>query len=98
MESFGGHTLLLSQHEWLFLLLGLKIARGRRLVVLETSKVSELLLFCAEPIAASLAYGLGRARSEDALILVFDLGGGTFDVSLVECFEGCLEVLATGGA
>jgi molecular chaperone DnaK (HSP70) len=50
----------------------------------------------AEPVAASLAYGLGRARSEDALILVFDLGGGTFDVSLVECFEGCLEVLATG--
>ena len=64
----------------------------------ETSEVSELLSCCAEPIAASLAYGLGRARGEDALILVFDLGGGTFDVSLVECFEGCLEVLATGAA
>lgn len=50
----------------------------------------------AEPVAASLAYGLGRARTEDSLILVFDLGGGTFDLSLVECFEGCMEVLATG--
>ena len=50
----------------------------------------------AEPVAASLAYGLGRSRTEDSLILVFDLGGGTFDISLVECFEGCLEVLATG--
>ena len=50
----------------------------------------------AEPVAASLAYGLGRARSEDSLILVFDLGGGTFDLSLVECYEGCMEVLATG--
>ncbi|CAL8460699.1 g230 [Coccomyxa elongata] len=49
-----------------------------------------------EPVAASIAYGLGRGI-EDSLILVFDLGGGTFDVSLVECFEGCLEVLATGG-
>ncbi len=47
-------------------------------------------------MAASIAYGLGRGI-EDSLILVFDLGGGTFDVSLVECFEGCLEVLATGG-
>jgi molecular chaperone DnaK (HSP70) len=51
---------------------------------------------CAEPVAASIAYGLGRG-TEDSLILVFDLGGGTFDVSLVECFEGCLEVLATEG-
>lgn len=50
----------------------------------------------AEPVAASIAYGLGRGI-EDSLILVFDLGGGTFDVSLVECFEGCLEVLVTGG-
>ena len=51
---------------------------------------------CPEPVAASIAYGLGRG-TEDSLILVFDLGGGTFDVSLVECFEGCLEVLATDG-
>ena len=44
----------------------------------------------AEPVAAALAYGLGRTADE-ALILVFDLGGGTFDCSLVEAFEGCLE-------
>ncbi|KAK9846442.1 hypothetical protein WJX81_003839 [Elliptochloris bilobata] len=49
-----------------------------------------------EPVAAALAYGLGRAADE-ALILVFDLGGGTFDCSLVEAFEGCLEVIAAGG-
>ena len=42
-------------------------------------------------MAAALAYGLGRT-ADDALILVFDLGGGTFDCSLVEAFEGCLEV------
>lgn len=50
----------------------------------------------AEPVAASIAYGLGRADG-DELILVFDLGGGTLDVSLVESFEGCLEVIATDG-
>jgi molecular chaperone DnaK len=47
-------------------------------------------------VAASIAYGLGRPE-EDSLILVFDLGGGTFDVSLVECFEGCLEVIDMDG-
>ena len=41
----------------------------------------------AEPVAAVIAYGLGR-ETEDSLVLVVDLGGGTYDVSLVECFEG----------
>ena len=45
-------------------------------------------------MAAALAYGLGRTADE-ALILVFDLGGGTFDCSLVEAFEGCLEARRT---
>ena len=49
---------------------------------------------CAEPVAAALAYGLGRTADE-ALILVFDLGGGTFDCSLVEAYEGCLEARRT---
>lgn len=49
-----------------------------------------LYVCCTEPVAAALAYGLGRTADE-ALILVFDLGGGTFDCSLVEAFEGCLE-------
>jgi molecular chaperone DnaK len=49
-----------------------------------------------EPTAAALAYGLDKAGS-DQTILVFDLGGGTFDVSLLEIGEGVFEVKATKG-
>ena len=49
-----------------------------------------------EPTAASLAYGLDRLE-EEKKILVFDLGGGTFDVSLLEIGDGTFEVLATAG-
>jgi len=49
-----------------------------------------------EPTAAALAYGLERGK-EDELILVFDLGGGTFDVSIIEMGDGVQEVLATAG-
>ena len=48
-----------------------------------------------EPTAASLAYGLDKA--EDETILVFDLGGGTFDVSVLEIGDGVFEVKATSG-
>ncbi|MEU2561213.1 molecular chaperone DnaK [Streptomyces longispororuber] len=48
-----------------------------------------------EPTAAALAYGLDRG--EDETVLVFDLGGGTFDVSLLEMGEGVIEVKATNG-
>ena len=48
-----------------------------------------------EPTAAALAYGLQSRR--EGLFLVFDLGGGTFDVSLLESFEGVMEVRATAG-
>ncbi|MCW2738518.1 molecular chaperone DnaK [Nocardioides sp.] len=48
-----------------------------------------------EPTAAALAYGLDKG--EDQTILVFDLGGGTFDVSLLEIGEGVVEVKATSG-
>src|SRR5487761_1019344 len=48
-----------------------------------------------EPTAASLAYGLDRKESEK--ILVFDLGGGTFDVSILEVGEGVFEVKSTNG-
>lgn len=48
-----------------------------------------------EPTAAALAYGLGQ--TEDSCFLVFDLGGGTFDVSIVEVFDGVIEVRASAG-
>jgi molecular chaperone DnaK len=48
-----------------------------------------------EPTAAALAYGLGREGSER--IVVYDLGGGTFDVSILEMSDGVFEVLATSG-
>jgi molecular chaperone HscC len=49
-----------------------------------------------EPTAAALAYGFHEA-GEDKTLLIFDLGGGTFDVSVVELFEGTLEVRASAG-
>src|ERR671917_2266920 len=49
-----------------------------------------------EPTAAALAYGLDKGEKEQT-ILVFDLGGGTFDVSLLEIGEGVVEVKATNG-
>src|SRR5207248_1780091 len=49
-----------------------------------------------EPTAAALAYGLDKGEKEQT-ILVFDLGGGTFDVSLLEIAEGVVEVKATSG-
>jgi molecular chaperone DnaK len=50
-----------------------------------------------EPTAASLAYGLDKEGAADQTILVFDLGGGTFDVSVLEIGDGVFEVKATAG-
>ena len=50
-----------------------------------------------EPTAAAIAYGLDRAKSKEMNVLVFDLGGGTFDVSLLTIDDGVFEVLATSG-
>jgi chaperone protein DnaK len=55
----------------------------------------EVLRIINEPTAASLAYGLDKKENE--LILVFDLGGGTFDVSILEVGDGIFEVLSTSG-
>ncbi len=55
----------------------------------------EVLRIINEPTAASLAYGLDKEN--DQKILVFDLGGGTFDVSILEIGDGVFEVLATAG-
>ena len=49
-----------------------------------------------EPTAAALAYGLHEASSEQR-VMVLDLGGGTFDVSILELFEGIMEVRACAG-
>ena len=54
----------------------------------------EVLRIINEPTAAALAYGVDK---EDQKIMVFDLGGGTFDVSLLEISDGVFEVLATAG-
>ena len=55
-------------------------------------KVSRLI---NEPTAAALAYGLGQ--TDDSCFLIFDLGGGTFDISVVELFDGVIEVRASAG-
>jgi molecular chaperone DnaK len=56
----------------------------------------EVLRIINEPTAASLAYGLDKSEG-DQTILVFDLGGGTFDVSLLDLGDGVFEVKATSG-
>ena len=50
-----------------------------------------------EPTAAALAYGVDKDEQKEQKIMVFDLGGGTFDVSLLEISDGVFEVLATNG-
>ncbi len=61
-----------------------------KLLVLEVERIIN------EPTAAALAYGLDK-QDVDQKILVFDLGGGTFDVSILELGDGVFEVLATAG-
>ena len=56
----------------------------------------EVLRIINEPTAAALAYGLDKERA-DQTVLVFDLGGGTFDVSVLEIGDGVFEVKATSG-
>ena len=57
----------------------------------------EVLRIINEPTAAALAYGLDKGENKNQKILVYDLGGGTFDVSILEIGDGVFEVLATNG-
>ncbi|MBN0919043.1 molecular chaperone DnaK [[Mycoplasma] gypis] len=50
-----------------------------------------------EPTAAALAFGIDKEKSENQKVLVFDLGGGTFDVSVLDMEEGTFQVLSTSG-
>jgi molecular chaperone HscA len=57
----------------------------------------DVLRIINEPTAASLAYGLGLHKEEIATIAVYDLGGGTFDISILQITNGIFEVLSTNG-
>ncbi len=57
----------------------------------------DVLRIINEPTAASLAYGLDKGENKNQKILVYDLGGGTFDVSILEIGDGVFEVLSTNG-
>ena len=50
-----------------------------------------------EPTAAALSYGLDKGKEKNSKVIIYDLGGGTFDVSVLEISEGVFEVLATRG-
>jgi L1 cell adhesion molecule like protein len=50
-----------------------------------------------EPTAAAIAYGLEKSSEKEKKVLIFDLGGGTFDVSVLAIEEGVFEVKATNG-
>jgi len=70
---------------------------SQRQATVDAGKIAgiEVLRIINEPTAASLAYGLDKKQNEN--VLVFDLGGGTFDVSILEVGDGIFEVLSTAG-
>lgn len=57
----------------------------------------DVLRIINEPTAASLAYGMGLTKDEEKTIAVYDLGGGTFDISILHIANGIFEVLSTNG-
>src|SRR5437763_8295592 len=73
--------------------------RGRtsvsRIIGIDLGTTNSLVAYVDEPTAASLAYGLQRLS--EGVIAVYDLGGGTFDVSILKTKDGVFEVLATNG-
>ena len=57
----------------------------------------EVLRLLNEPTAAALAYGIEKSECEENIYMIYDLGGGTFDVSILKLHKGVFQVLATGG-
>jgi molecular chaperone HscA len=57
----------------------------------------DVLRIINEPTAASLAYGIGLNKTDNNIVAVYDLGGGTFDISILQITDGIFEVLATNG-
>ncbi|MDE6398368.1 MAG: Hsp70 family protein, partial [Clostridiales bacterium] len=57
----------------------------------------DVLRIINEPTAAALAYGLDKGQDNNHKIFIFDLGGGTFDISILEIGDGVFEVIATAG-
>lgn len=57
----------------------------------------EVLRIVNEPTAAALAYGIGLSPEEEKTVAVYDLGGGTFDISILHLHQGIFEVLSTNG-
>lgn len=73
---------------------------GQRQATIDAARIAglEVLRIINEPTAASLAYGLDKTKNPTTKVLVFDLGGGTFDVSVLELGQGGLfKVLGVGG-
>jgi len=72
---------------------------SQRQATKDAGRIAELnvLRIINEPTAAAIAYGLDKAEAEEQNVLIFDLGGGTFDVSLLTIDEGVFEVMATAG-
>src|ERR687893_380722 len=72
--------------------------RAKNQAIREAGRIAGLnvLRILNEPTSAALAYGLDKGEREQT-VLVFDLGGGTFDVSLLEIGDGVIEVKATSG-
>jgi len=72
---------------------------SQRQATKDAGRIAELdvLRIINEPTAAAIAYGLDKSSDEEKNVLIFDLGGGTFDVSLLTIDDGVFEVMATAG-
>jgi L1 cell adhesion molecule like protein len=72
---------------------------SQRQATKDAGRIAELnvLRIINEPTAAAIAYGLDKQDQEEKNVLIFDLGGGTFDVSLLTIDDGVFEVMATAG-